>query len=308
RPGSVGGSAPAGLGSLSVPKTDWDGEGGNGAAQEWLEESYSYPSRYVDVTEKDRAKLKAQVARDLAAETGVTEEQAADFVKQWAHSSNDDDMRSLAIQQDAADEFGVELSNFTKDKISSIDRFKERVELKRVFEQQHLDAKKAGASPEELAKLESKLDTEWNKKYPNTDFGYVHSIVHTGPISERTLPLMDSPTQRKLLRAMYNKTQSELAARGITEVRAYRGAKLSEAFTPKPLGKIQVKTNTLSSWSLSKTVAQQFGRGPGFGSIITAVIPTSRIFSFPTTGFGCLREGELVVLGGKNDWVEATEW
>ena len=269
RPGSVGGSAPAGFGSLSAP-VGGEGEEGNLKANEMLNDTLSDRSSFfgkepwAHASNEDRASLKAQVARDLAKETGVTEEQAADFVKQWAKSSNDDDMRSLAIQKDAADEFSVEISEFTQKKLDQI---------------------------------EHKRQADW--------------VPFVSPESISNLfPLQDSATQKALLRAMYNKTQSEMKARGITEVRVYRGVGL-ESIEGMEIGQsVLVKTNALSSWSLSQKTASGFAQWPErkqVGVVFSSVVPVSRILSLPTTGFGCLMEGELLVLGGKSDRAGVTE-
>jgi len=265
RPGSVGGSTPGGRGNLSAPVGD-AGMAGNAKLDTMLKD-VADKVWWSQATDEKRAELKAQVAQDLAKETGVTEEEASDFVEQWASSSNDNDMRSLAIQKDAADEFGLELSEFTKQRIDVTKEAHEKLST--------TYRKELGLSEEQLSYMST-----WQESM------------------QKSNPLMDSPTQRKLLRAMYNKTQAELKARGITEVRVYRGANIE--------GRMQVpaniKTNALSSWSLSENVAASFAAGGSHGRIFTAVVPSSRILSFPTTGFGCLTEGELTVLGGKNDW------
>jgi len=266
RPGSVGGSAPKGLGSLSTP-VGVTGKQGTSDAREWLKQAAGV-SNLEYASDESKARLKVQVAQDLAAETGIAEEQILDYMEQWAYSSNGEDMRSLSIQQNTAKEFGVELSTFTQEKISELNEQRRN-----------------------LATIEGTPGEMTN--------------------AARFLPSMDSPTQRKLLRAMYNRTQAELVARGITEVRAHRGV-IFEKVEYEGLGwnqTIQVKTNALSSWSLSRKTAQSFaipeetGRGFAFG----AIIPANRILSFPTTGFGCLAEAELLVFGGKNDWADVTD-
>jgi len=294
-PGSVGGSAPGGRGGLTAPEVIHEGINGNIAAQRWLSISTSEtyiaePKRkWGEATLDARAELKAKVARDLSKETGISEEECSEFVEQWAHSSNDDDMRSLAIQQDASDEFGVELSEFTKGKIN-------RIEQREI----------SGISSNPLTKEEIIAQGGTESDF-EAQFKPFHSVKFES--------LMDSPTQRKVLRAMYNKTQSELKARGITEVRAYRGAIFSvDEYKGiiKGFKNVNIKTNPLSSWSLSQETASGFATGAAGqkakrGVTFSSVIPASRILSLPTTGFGCLTEGELVVLGGKNDFAEITD-
>lgn len=263
RPGSVGGSAPGGHGSLSGPVGN-EGNDGNILVKEWLSEQTS-GGDWEKPTDEVRAGLKAQVARDLAANSDMTEEEAADFVKQWAQSSNDDDMRSLGIQQDAAREFDLEMSEFTQGKINKIEENPTDYSFLR----------KLGWSEERIRARDS-----WKAE---------HS-------------LFEPDKQQSALRAMYNKTQMELAQRGITEVRLYRGFQSSESVGK---GKIRLETNAISSWSLSEEVAMNFAssyRGVAKGYVISVVVPAQRILSVPTTGFGCLREGEITLLGGRNDF------
>lgn len=51
------------------------------------------------------------------------------IIKQWAHSANDEDARSLSIQQDAAEVFGVELSDWQKGKVKEISASGEEIGL-----------------------------------------------------------------------------------------------------------------------------------------------------------------------------------
>jgi len=101
---------------------------------------------------------------------------------------------------------------------------------------------------------------------------------------------------RRLLRAMYEETQEHLRSLGVPAdgfVTLYRGVKLSGKW---PKGeKVVYEGNALESWSLISSTAASFGDRRQF---LTANIPASRIVSTATTGFGCLTESEVVVLGG----------
>jgi hypothetical protein len=59
----------------------------------------------------------------------------------------------------------------------------------------------------------------------------------------------------------------------------------------------ELKMMPISSFSSSFNVAQEFAFK--HGSIISVIVPASRIFSTPLTGNGCTGEKEVVVLGGK---------
>lgn len=277
RKGKRGGSAPSkgrGLSSKRLsapaqrPTEEFYGQEMNVARTiDWFNEGLT--ERWEKATEEDRAKLKGKVAEDLSNASGVTDAEATDFVAQWAHSSNDDDMRSLAVQQDAAKEFGVELSDFTRQKITTVEKaHKENLEL----------YKQTG-------------DPDLKRFFPGGE------------------PLMESDKQRALLRSMYNETQAELKSRGITEVRLSRGVGFPLDQTDYWKGQkgkgVEIETNSLESWSISTEVAGVFaGSGAGgkskgdVGVVFETVVPADRILSTPFTGFGCLTEGEVIVLGG----------
>ena len=261
RKGKRGGSAPSkGVGKLSAP-TGEAGVSGTEQVSFWM--SAAAMSAWSKADDAHRVRLKREVARDLAAASGVTEREAADFVRQWAQSSNGDDMRSLAIQQDAAKEFGVKTSEFTQGRVK--------------------------ARGDQLKK-----DTEY--------FATRGGIPKDSTIWMKSQSLMESDKQRAVLRAMYNETQAELKARGITEVRLYRGVVLNDIDYKRVesagFANVPMDTNAIESWSVSVMTAGVFARGRPTGVVFATVVPAERILATPATGFGCLTEGEIIVLGG----------
>ena len=113
---------------------------------------------------------------------------------------------------------------------------------------------------------------------------------------------------RTALRAMYDKTQAELEAAGIKELTVFRGiylkpididsSGLAEAYDGDK--KIKLKdSNTLESWSLSRSIANTFAEP--LGVTLGMTIPASRVVSMPSTGFGCLAEREIVILSKDGD-------
>jgi hypothetical protein len=251
-------------------------------------------------TMEERSELKAQVARDLSEASGVTEQEASDFVRQWAHSSNDEDMRSLAIQQDAAKEFGLKTSDFTQSKVDPLKEKAAQSQFKQEQEAEYFKFKQSGATASELSAMEKQQDAVWAKRYPDVDVGYMPTPGYGE--YPKLMPLMESDRQRAILRSMYNETQAELKSRGIKEVRLYRGVDLTRADADglsKGVG-VLIGTNALESWSVDAEVASAFAQvGPGrVGIVFEAVVPIERILSTPATGFGCLKEGEVIVLGG----------
>lgn len=149
--------------------------------------------------------------------------------------------------------------------------------------------------------------SEWQKGLVGIMEGDFMSWNEYGDVVDKTLYAPAKEDGRKLLRAMYNKTQQELQEAGVEEVVLYRGVRyLAEA----PIKQYEIETireNAVESWSLSHNVAVQFaenpqGMGEGkvlkeYGMVIQAVVPRERILSTAKTGFGCLSEYEFTVLG-----------
>ena len=106
---------------------------------------------------------------------------------------------------------------------------------------------------------------------------------------------------RTFARHMYEHTQEELAAEGVTEVALYRGMTLTRDSAPwapwensmngGPRGVARAKLQPANSWSTRKTTSQGFGN-----TALTATIPANRILGSCRTGFGCTNEYEYVVL------------
>jgi hypothetical protein len=246
RPGKRGGSA-RGMGPLIAP--DIEGSGSESrevtkllsenlpVPEDFDEEDVEYMT-WDDADEEVCALVKVGIARDLAQQTGIPEQDCAKFVHQWSETSNDTDMRSLAIQQDAAKEFGLELSDWQKT----------RVEKAKTRE---------GAASESLM-----------------------------------------GGQDKLLRAMYESTQRDLAAAGLgpddTVRRLFRGVQYGDSLPDwKDGDKVSFGGNVLESWSVSEDIAREFSDG----IILVADVPASSILSTARSGFGCLNEGEVVAFG-----------
>ncbi|MBC7340900.1 MAG: hypothetical protein H5U02_00340 [Clostridia bacterium] len=112
----------------------------------------------------------------------------------------------------------------------------------------------------------------------------------------------------RILREMYNWTQKELKRRGIDKVVVYRGHTFRTEEAPQWLrsaskgqaGKVSLQP--LNSFSRIYEVAESFSwpSEGEIGYVFAAAIPRERIISTCRTGYGCLTEAELVVLGGKD--------
>ncbi len=108
---------------------------------------------------------------------------------------------------------------------------------------------------------------------------------------------------RKFLRAQYEITQEWLRKRGIKEVYAVRGMSFERAPAELSgeglrLGKVQLQP--MSSFSFDFETAKGFsGYGEAQKTLIMVKIPRERILATSRTGYGCLVESEIVVLGGR---------
>jgi predicted ABC-type ATPase len=112
----------------------------------------------------------------------------------------------------------------------------------------------------------------------------------------------EKETIRTLLRAQYDWTQAELAKAGITEATVYRGMKDVPRSTATGIDD-RVNLQPLSSFSVEYKTARDFAFGggdPRNQAVTMMRVPAKQIFSTAKTGFGCLNEGEVVVLGGHN--------
>ena len=139
---------------------------------------------------------------------------------------------------------------------------------------------------------------------------------------------------RSVIRAQYDATQDFFKRRGITHVRVFRGTgqldddnihdkfkNLLKNGVSEPVVRDTAVMRPASSWSISDFVANAFvpsivhtstdspnyerdlreDPSGGKGFIVTSFVPVENIFSTPFTGFGCLNEQEVVVLGKPMD-------
>lgn len=114
----------------------------------------------------------------------------------------------------------------------------------------------------------------------------------------------DGRALRALVRAQYEWTQSELAAQGIDTVTVFRGAGVLKRVAPPGvrLSTATVQLQPASSFSATYGVAKYFAENAhdqvGDSAVFVARIPRQAVLATAKTGYGCLTEGELLVLGG----------
>jgi hypothetical protein len=115
---------------------------------------------------------------------------------------------------------------------------------------------------------------------------------------------------KSIMQAIYDGTQKYYEERGITHVPVWRGMRQAEgASTPaegKPVAQTAVM-RPLSSWTFSPTMANEFSYAHVAGEegsvVLKGYVPVSDVFCSALTGFGCLAEDELVLLGRPIDAV-----
>lgn len=184
--------------------------------------------------------VKFGIADNIAKATGLSYDAVSDTIYQWAMSSNDTDLKSLNIQEAAAEAFGTELS-------------------------------------------------DWQSK----------KLAHLSGLGFQTPMLQNNyapyPTPKAAVKAilteMHAETQRQFKEQGVKTVIAYRGVGQSLPWGPAAVD----VSNALESWTFNRGTARDFGH-----TIIKAEIPVERIVSTARTGFGCLGEAELVVIGNKS--------
>lgn len=194
------------------------------------------------------------------------------LVGQWAASSGNDQPLSIYMQRMAKKEFGLDDADLG-----------------------HLGSRGS-------ARLDEMLKAAKSKKYP----------VDTDRMERGA---------RAFLREMYNETQHKLESAGIKEVILYRGWGDTALKNSKDMKKTsfdshdsifdhtldfyegEVKTQPMSSFSYRAASTQDFSYvSKSFGKkAVTTVtkVPASKILATPASGYGCLNEHEMVVLGSK---------
>ncbi len=117
-------------------------------------------------------------------------------------------------------------------------------------------------------------------------------------------PLMPMDTQRDLVRSMYDQTQTLLREKGFKpgdKIRLRRGGAFSSSVAGN-LSKgdtVPIVGNAMESWSISERVATTFAFGASgdVAVVFEMDVPVEQIISTARTGFGCLTEGEFLVMG-----------
>lgn len=309
--------------------------------------------KLYNAQEETRAAKKARIAFDIAKKAGTSHEAVGRMVHVWAESSNDNHVDSLAIQRNASELFGAQLSDWQNKKL------KENTPTQEAIDAENPE-KKAAAKEKIEQQMNDYVDAykrEWermggNKRLGRSQTGYFNKAAHK-EIRElladqlpdfstpyfihggTTLPwgnminegiaqdLDDSPEYlndlfedarsnindykvnqpvfgddfiKANLQAMYDNTQEQFTGSGLSpddELTLFRGINID-------LGNVELgdvvkyKGNAAESWSFSAETAKRFGQ-----AVLMSKVKVRNILSTFASGFGCMNEQEVVVLGGE---------
>ncbi|MCK9597583.1 MAG: ChaB family protein [Sphaerochaeta sp.] len=111
----------------------------------------------------------------------------------------------------------------------------------------------------------------------------------------------DNAAQRSVFQAVQRITRDEFERAGISledTVVLYRGV-IREDISKFAIGaRLDISGNALESWSLSRESARLFaGDYTEPGVVLRARVPVRRIVSTSRTGWGCVREAEIIIEG-----------
>ena len=195
------------------------------------------------------------------------------MVSQWASTSGDSNEQSIAMQIAAEREFGLQGAIHPWDT--------------------HYDT-----SPGASRHRDGPLVEQATAVLDGSTNAGLNSLLGPG----------DGGARQHFLREMYENTQADLRAKGITELVVYRG--MDHEFPPAGHERIgtadyqrvdgEALLQPMSAFSLDRKTASDFAGGEAqrYQRVQAAVIPAERVIGYPGTGYGNLRETEVVVLGG----------
>lgn len=254
----------------------------------------------TDVSQEDFEAADAALGGGKIDKATVKEVLTQHLIDTWASTSNDHNPASLMIQQVVKKTFGLtdtlemtEMGGFyDADVFTDAD-----IEDKKAVE-------KLAANPA----LEKVLTAFVKAQYANTQ-AYLANKGITEVALQRG---MDSPKIREALRDFRMAHFERMIENGEIELKdSYEGenrnddiagniddAEFEEA-VPVGFLNARIKMRPLSSFTTKPFIADSFAMDVDDGVVFTMTVPAKQIFSMPFTGVGCLREREMVVLGGK---------
>lgn len=246
----------------------------------------------------------------------VEQQTAALAVKNWATSSSDTDPIALQFQLAAEEEFGLERSPYVDkawndylervsnanngEQLSSLS--KRTLQLEQVFtEQQMRGARK-------FLRAQYELTQQMFKDAGITEV-YAYRGMRFDGLDSLVPPPAEIVTSLSEANARYdadNEAWMAAARRDPSDdnLRKIGRAPRQQDYAGQDI--MSIHQNPLSSWAHSFHPANTFSGGGVVGAVAGTRIDVRRILSTPFTGFGCLDEDEMVVLGGTD--MDAMVW
>ena len=261
---------------------------------------------------------KFKIVKELSKESGVELLRTNELIMRWAQSSNDNDYTAMRMQMAVARNFDLELTDWQKEKLLKVNKTREEeiskwVESGSEISKNSLHVLEKGNSyvprldslTGNFKSIEEAEDAFIKAMYKNTQeslkkSGIKSLLVHRGVIIPSSDPLFKSPGMREtLLGANLKESTTGVMVKGENRIdKRWDDAEL--------LG-----SNPAESWSTDLGTALAFGGSkisadyePNSGALLSAEIPAERILGSCVSGYGCLNESEVVVLGtprGKKD-------
>jgi hypothetical protein len=126
--------------------------------------------------QEDRAYIKELIANDIAERSGLEYDKVDQMIRKWASTSNDNDASALHLQERASEMFGIDLSDWQKQKIkmlsnktssftdAEVDKF-----LKAMYENTQDQFRAAGI---DTVKLSRGIDLPMDDLYRMREAGY----------------------------------------------------------------------------------------------------------------------------------------
>jgi len=269
---------------------------------------YNYAT-WQDASNLERARIKDEIVSSISKQTGIDKATVNDVIGQWAGTSNDNDMRSLSLQEACSEEFGVDMGEWQAKNLSEL-KSNEYAQLVKSTSVDEAKIKMDEYGKKVLAIEAQSTSTDDFYNHPELVKAHgdalnnyqTYKSIYEGKVdTSRYDPLTSRNNERKILRAMYDNTQESLAKQGLHPddyVTLYRG------YNP---GYIDVKSgnvvkyhgNAMESWSVGYNVAHRFAtrQQSGTGLTVGIRVKVKNIMASARTGFGCLTEGEFIVFG-----------
>jgi|Deesub1362A_J573_1020465.scaffolds.fasta_scaffold00751_17 hypothetical protein len=247
-------------------------------------------------------KWKHRVVSRLSKVVRLPYEWANRVIGNWAITSNDEDAWSLSMQEAAAAEFGVQLSEWQRNKLEITKKAAQNPRLREYVG-------RAAFAEGPIGTPEANRWSRWLVELGYDAYGEAPMQGGRWKPPEGMTP---ERLRRLVLRKMYEATQADLADAGVTHLVLYRGVRGGAVVDGLRKGRhrvgdvVEVIPNAMESWTIMPPVALDFAGGE-VGAVLRMVVPRERVLATARTGYGCYNEWECVVIGppkGHTDKVE----